>query len=411
MAPSLQTHFRRRQGVAIGVAFVVALALAWTRPWTSEVPAAVGSGTQAASPGGSAVPRAAASADPVPAWLAWMPGGFPEGFRGDAADAGFDTSVVVAGDTLWLSASRDRDGAVVDRPTPPFRIPIDAFAVEPSAYASFLPDAYRDQVIGALDRGRAVLGSTSGKLRRLGPGATLVFGGVTVRVGAVVPDEVIGWSEMLVSREVGAELGIEHDRYLLALDADLAVPRFESRVRRLLPPDTYLRVVAPGKTTYVRVASGVNPPVVMKEVFGEFAAAPRADDPAFFTMDPAWYDAHIVTQRVPILGQVTCNEAFMPALRDALREVVRRGLDRLISIYSGCYAPRTVARRTTAPPSQHAWGAAIDIDAPTNGYGDTTPAIDPRVVRVFDRHGFIWGGRFLIPDGMHFEYGEPDPST
>jgi hypothetical protein len=108
---------------------------------------------------------------------------------------------------------------------------------------------------------------------------------------------------------------------------------------------------------------------------------------------------------VPILGEVTCNRALMPPLRGALQELVDRGLDDLISIYSGCYAARTVARSDTAPPSQHAYGAAIDIDAPTNGYGDTTPAMDPRVVEVFETHGFLWGGDFLIPDGMHFEYG------
>ena len=195
-------------------------------------------------------------------------------------------------------------------------------------------------------------------------------------------------------------------RSLLALE-DGPTRRFEQQVRSYLPADTYLRVEAPGGTPYVRVASGVNPPVVMKTVFGEFAAAPRTDDPAFLTMDPDWHDAHIVTEQVPILGEVTCNAALMPALRGALQELVDRGLDGLISIYSGCYAARTVARSDTAPPSQHAYGAAIDIDAPTNGYGDTTPAMDPRVIEVFDAHGFLWGGDFLIPDGMHFEYGPP----
>jgi hypothetical protein len=30
-----------------------------------------------------------------------------------------------------------------------------------------------------------------------------------------------------------------------------------------------------------------------------------------------------------------------------------------------------------------------------------------RLVRTFARQGFVWGGDFLLPDGMHFEYGCP----
>ena len=29
-------------------------------------------------------------------------------------------------------------------------------------------------------------------------------------------------------------------------------------------------------------------------------------------------------------------------------------------------------------------------------------------MRIFRKHGFAWGGNFLVPDGMHFEWvGEP----
>jgi D-alanyl-D-alanine carboxypeptidase len=65
-----------------------------------------------------------------------------------------------------------------------------------------------------------------------------------------------------------------------------------------------------------------------------------------------------------------------------------------------------VARSTTAPPSNHAYGAAIDINAPENPYG-STPTMNRRVVKIFERWGFDWGGNFLIPDGMHFEYRTP----
>ena len=146
----------------------------------------------------------------------------------------------------------------------------------------------------------------------------------------------------------------------------------------------------------MRIASGVNPPVVMKGVFGEFAAYPRTDDPAYLTMSPSWYDAHIVTRSVPLLGEVTCNVAFFPALIGALRDVEAAGLGDEIHTYSGCYAARTVARSPTAPPSNHAYGAAIDINAPENPYG-ATPTMDPKIVTIFQRWGFLWGGRYPDP--------------
>jgi hypothetical protein len=347
-----------------------------------------------------------ARADPVPAWLAWMTGGFPDGFRRAVRSVpALSSTAVVAGDTRWMTISRDAAGRIVDRPDRPYRIPIDAFAVDPADYRPFVPETIRDEVVAALERGEAVLGASSARLRRVGRGGSLGFGGVTVDVAMVVPDHVVGWSEVFVNRNVGRRLGISRDRYLLAQADDALTPeRFERLIRELLPPDAYLRIEEPGGTEYVRVASGGNPPVVMKRVFGEFAAYPSADDPANLSVDPAWYDEHIVTRSVPILGDVTCHRDLFPALEGALQELVDRGLDHLIEIYSGCYAPRTVARTDTAPPSQHAYGAAIDIDAPTNGYGDPTPSMDQRVVEVFERWGFIWGGDFLVTDGAHFEY-------
>jgi len=36
------------------------------------------------------------------------------------------------------------------------------------------------------------------------------------------------------------------------------------------------------------------------------------------------------------------------------------------------------------------------------------PQMDCRVVRIFRAHNFAWGGNFINPDGMHFEWvGEP----
>ena len=87
---------------------------------------------------------------------------------------------------------------------------------------------------------------------------------------------------------------------------------------------------------------------------------------------------------------------------------------------SGTYNCRTVA--DTGEPSMHSWGAAIDINAahaeywlwPRKTSASTIPA---EIVDIFERHGFIWGGKWSHYDTMHFEYrpelvsGSPVPQS
>ena len=340
-----------------------------------------------------------------PAYLAWTPGGLPLDFRARVRTIrGLEATVVFAGNTLWLTGSRDASGDVVDDPRQPFAIPIDAFAVDPIEVAPFLPSEIRREVGDTLAQGRAVLGSRSAALRRLGVGGTLEFGEREVRVGAVVPDEVIGWSEVLVSRVVGRRLGIVDDRYLLTLpEGKPERSAFERMLRPLVPSTLPMRVERPGGTPYMRVANGVDPPVVLKEVFGEFSAALDAADPAFFRVDPVWTD-NLVTRSVPLLGRLTCHRRFMADLLVVMRTIEREGLGSLIHSTAGCFNARTVGRSPSNPPSFHAYGAAVDINAPENAFG-ATPTMDRRIVAMFEAAGFNWGGDFLIPDGMHFEYG------
>jgi hypothetical protein len=394
---------RRRRTLAASLALLLiglVLILTW-RPGqtTTAVPTHGLTGNGSPSIDGAAMP---------PAWLAWMPGGFPTGSRTKvAALDGVERSVFVAGDTMWMTTSADASGAVVDRPSPPYAIPIDAFAVDPHRYEPFMPPTYRASVTAALEQGKAVLGSTSAALRRLGVGGRLTFGTGSVDVGAVVPDRVVGWSEMLVSRTAGARLGIVDDRYLLAQMRSAETDAgFLAALGPLLPSGSSVRVAAPGEVRYVRVASGSAPPVVLKRVFGEFAAYPDPSDPISLRIDPHWYDAHIRTDVVPVLGRETCNAALFPALIGAMRELRARGLAGLVRSNAGCYNPELLAATPTAPPSFHAYGAAIDINAPQNPFG-VAPHQDPRLVYVMQRWGFDWGGRFLVPDGMHFEYLSP----
>jgi len=78
----------------------------------------------------------------------------------------------------------------------------------------------------------------------------------------------------------------------------------------------------------------------------------------------------------------------------------------------GTYACRSVAE--SGQMSMHAEGAAIDINPAFSDYwlwrrdANGSPIyrnrIPPEIVAVFERHGFIWGGRWSHFDTMHFEY-------
>jgi hypothetical protein len=79
---------------------------------------------------------------------------------------------------------------------------------------------------------------------------------------------------------------------------------------------------------------------------------------------------------------------------------------------AGTYNCRTVA--DTGEPSMHSWGAAIDINAAHADYwlwhgsgvidAGLVSRIPPEIVAIFERHGFIWGGKWSHYDTMHFEY-------
>ncbi len=78
---------------------------------------------------------------------------------------------------------------------------------------------------------------------------------------------------------------------------------------------------------------------------------------------------------------------------------------------SGGFYWRTIAK--TDRLSMHSFGIAIDInvkksnywlwDKEQNNYGYKNK-IPLEIVKIFEKHGFIWGGRWHEYDTMHFEY-------
>jgi hypothetical protein len=119
-----------------------------------------------------------------------------------------------------------------------------------------------------------------------------------------------------------------------------------------------------------------------------------------------------VTDDVPVLGRVTCHRTIVEMLAGAMHQLVEEGLAHLIDPagYAGCWNPRYIQPTTGRPAgiSRHAWGAAVDVNAATNQLGSAGNQ-DPRLVEVMSEWGFTWGGDWLVPDPMHFEYGIGPP--
>ena len=61
--------------------------------------------------------------------------------------------------------------------------------------------------------------------------------------------------------------------------------------------------------------------------------------------------------------------------------------------------------------SVHSFGAAIDINVKYSAYWRWSKGayryqnkIPPKIVKIFEKYGFIWGGKWYHYDTMHFEY-------
>lgn len=341
--------------------------------------------------------------DPVAsATLVWTQGGLPTGLaRRIAGLAGVTHSVSVVDGTVWLTGSRTVAGKEFDRSAGGMAMPLDLAGAAPADLAAFFP-ATDQSLISDLAKGQAILGATSAALRHIGAGGVLEFGSRSVRVAGVVPDAVVGGHELFVSRAEAAALGINREQYVL-LQAPGGVS--QSRIRALVPAGTLMRIRGPGEAHFLRQADAVLPPVMMKAAFGEFAADPILLPGEWMSMAPDWQAEHIVSAPVPILGTARCNVALIPQLRAALTQVFRRGLASLIrpGDYGGCFAARVIPGSPGEALSAHAWGAAIDINVSTNQVG-ASPHQGPRLVAIFKRWGFTWGGNWMRPDGMHFEF-------
>jgi hypothetical protein len=150
-----------------------------------------------------------------------------------------------------------------------------------------------------------------------------------------------------------------------------------------------------------------------KKLLGEFAYNVTASGAVL--VDDAWRAAFIPPREPYPTGiRASCNNAIKADLAAALQAVVNAGLAGYIDVanantYGGCFGPRfsRIVGTQLGSLSRHTWAQALDTNTVSNCQG-CVPQMDCRIVRIFRAHNFAWGGNFLNPDGMHFEWvGEP----
>jgi D-alanyl-D-alanine carboxypeptidase len=280
-------------------------------------------------------------------------------------------------------------------------IPMSSLSVDPGA--ATLPAAVNDALLSG-----AVLSASSAQLRGAEVGDVLVFralnGATTpVAVAAIVPDDDVWRTEVLLPNAIGLTLGTRLDRVQLVGigDVDGVVDDLSGRL-------TDRRTARISRSDTPASLDATLPQVRLKLELGEFAVR-RAR--GRITIDSTWQQTNVVSMALPIIGTFRCHARIAEPLRQALTEVQTAGLAGLIDVRDtrrngGCFNSRelrTDSGTSGRNLSRHTWAAAIDINPSTNRFG-TTPRMDQRIVDIFRRYGFAWGGTWTVPDGMHFEF-------
>ncbi|MCU1400947.1 MAG: hypothetical protein JWN62_4056 [Acidimicrobiales bacterium] len=313
------------------------------------------------------------------------------------------------GSSISMIAVR-RGGAAVQQAPGGFSYPMSLSALPLNAIGPLMG---RD-VARVLANGFIVMGRTTAGLRgaQVGDNVDLIAADgavVTFTIGLLADDAVIGGTEILVTPEQADALGATTVTRILAwgfdsrdaMNQQLAAvgldPRVDVRIRRSWDPFDPDSQIGMAET---------------KAKLGEFAFRVQANG-ADASLTGDWEAGHLPPDRqvlsaaIPIKAR--CNLAITADLSAALDEVAAVGLGGAIDVgnantFGGCFYPRfNRLSGNLGILSRHTWAQALDTNTTSNPQGGT-PHMNCDVVRIFRKHNFVWGGNFLTPDGMHFEW-------
>ncbi len=138
----------------------------------------------------------------------------------------------------------------------------------------------------------------------------------------------------------------------------------------------------------------------IEKVFGKIEFESNGDGSIKITN--GWDKDHIVHVTFPVVGRHAVHKLMVDPFMAVFQELEALGLGPLIKRFE-VWCPRHQMWTPGKPLSIHSWAIGADVNPETNMPGKVGD-LDPRVVAVFEKHGFKWGGRWKHRDDMHFQF-------
>ena len=359
---------------------------------------------------------------PYDAVSVFQTGELTAGIRDAALAAANDVNapaVVGRGFTALLTSVRRGGGIVQASSGAGWAFPMAVTALPLEAIGGVMG---RD-VAGVIAQGKIVMGATSAAIRgaQVGDLVYLVGAPAPFTIGRIGTDQEVGGTEIVMSVEQANQLGATiPTRVLIYGQFDRARLTAALYNRGLCTsPTGSVCITNPALKAKVRRSWDPRDPdgqltmAETKRIMGEFDFNyANLSTSGWTSMNAAWKARYLPSRDTYPTGiKALCNIMMKADLRAALTEVVNSGLGGGIdaanaNAYGGCATGSVRFARITQAlgnVSRHSWGQPLDTNTTTNCQG-CTPKLDCRIVRIFRKHNFAWGGNFLTPDGMHLEW-------
>lgn len=124
------------------------------------------------------------------------------------------------------------------------------------------------------------------------------------------------------------------------------------------------------------------------------------------------YPMRLAWEPSTIVKKMRCHKLAAERFKKVFDEILKvYGLKRIqelgIDLFGGCFHYRQKRQGSTL--SMHSWGIAIDLFPEKNGMNTPVKQAEfnkqeyKKMIEIFDKNGFAWGGTLWGKDCMHFQ--------